>query len=282
MSRGPGKMQQHILDTLRSRSEPTSATALRSLYELGIEVDLDLDKLSPSQKRSVRMSMDRALRQLKASSHIKRDESGNWYPAKDWTARDDKKRALESIAYHEAGHAVVGLALKLPIAFVTMKPRASSLGHVSQAPVHHGVGKVYARGSYLKPIADMAEEDAFGNPESRRNGDWHADIVMSIAGGMAQAEFLKDDRTWRELEGTVGDRRSVAFARRKLGDKARGVEEYEAECGALIRRYWPMIEAVAAKLMKEETLSGGDVYDVCWRTIRSVVRRQHLKRKRGK
>src|SRR5262249_22569394 len=122
-----------------------------------------------------------------------------------------------------------------------------------------------------------SKQDAFGNPVSELNHDWHADAVMSIAGGMAQAEFLKDDRTWRELEGTGGDRRAVAFARRKLGDKARSVEEYEAECEKLIKRHWPMIEAVAAKLLKEETLSGNDVYDICWRTTRNVVRRQHLK-----
>jgi hypothetical protein len=38
-----------------------------------------------------------------------------------------------------------------------------------------------------------------------------------------------------------------------------------------------MIEAVAAKLLNEETLSGNDIYDICWRTARNVVRRQHLK-----
>jgi hypothetical protein len=103
---------------------------------------------------------------------------------------------------------------------------------------------------------------------------------MSIAGGMAEAEFLNDGRTWRELEGTTVDRRLVAFGRRKLGDKARSIEEYEADCEKLIKQHWPMIEAVAARLLKEETLSGNDVYAICWRTARNVVRRQRLKRRR--
>ena len=107
--------------------------------------------------------------------------------------------------------------------------------------------------------------------------DWHADAVMTIAGGMAEAEFLKDGCTWRKLEGTRSDRRIVALARRKLGDQARSIAEYEAECERLIKQHWPLIEAVAAKLLKEETLSGNDVYDICWRTARNVVRRQHLK-----
>ena len=160
---------------------------------------------------------------------------------------------------------------------MTIKPRANYPGHVSYAPEHHGVGEVYARGLYRKPIADMSKQDAFGNPVSGRNENWHARAVMSIAGGMAEAEFLKDDRTWRKLASS-SDRHNIAYYRRKLGDKARSIEECEAECEKLIKQHWPMIEAVAAKLLKEETLSGNDVYAICWRTARTVVRRQHFKR----
>ena len=128
MSRGPGKMQQFILDALRTNSAPTSAGDLRFDYEAELDT---CEGLSPQQRRSVRMSMDRALRKLKAAGHIKRDGCGNWYPAKNWTARDAAARERSRTAYHEAGHAVIGLALKLPVAFATIKPRASSAGHVS-------------------------------------------------------------------------------------------------------------------------------------------------------
>jgi peptidase M41-like protein len=288
MSRGPGKMQKLIMDALRESSVPMSAADLQRLRRLKLlaqwnpETDPDFHIWNTAaRQRSLRMSMDRALRGLKANGAIKRDQDGNWYPAKDWIGRDASERHRASIAYHEAGHAVIGLALKMPVAFVTIKPRKNYLGHVSQAPIRHSVGQVYARGSYWfdEPIADMAKEDAFGNPASQRNDDWHADAVMSIAGGMAEAEFLKDGRTWSQLDGTSGDRRSVAYARRKLGNKARSVREYAAECETLIKQHWPMIEAVAAKLLKEETLSGNDVYSICWRTIRNVVRQQHLKTK---
>src|SRR5262249_28936860 len=103
---------------------------------------------------------------------------------------------------------------------------------------------------------------------------WHSDVVMSLAGAIAQAKFEKDD--WREHV-SPGDKSCIAFDRRKLGDKARTSDEYEAECRKLVEQHWTLIEAVAEKLLKEETLSGSDVSDICWRTARNVVRRQHLK-----
>ena len=155
--------------------------------------------------------MGRALRQLEAAGQIKRNEAGDWYPSKDWAARDEAVRERLAIAYHEAGHAVIGLALNLPVAFVTIKPRGRSGGHVSFTPAHHGIGRVYARGSHRKPIADMSGQDAFGNPVLMRNLDCHADAVMDIAGGMAEAEFIKNGQTWRELASST-DKRLIASA----------------------------------------------------------------------
>ena len=266
------------MGALRNSSVPMSTADLRESHQLEIwaadsDTDLDFEAWATAgRRRSIRMSIGRALRQLEAGGQIERNKAGEWYPAKDWTARDNAERERRCIAYHEAGHAVIGLALKMPIAFVTIKQRAYSGGHVSQAPVHHSIGFVYARGSYSEPIADMCKQDAFGNPVAERNHDWHADIVMTIAGGMAEAEFVKDGNPWRELASS-GDMRCIAFARRNLGDKARSVAEYEAECAKLIKQHWPMIEAVAAKLLDEETLSGADVYSICWRVSRNVVRR---------
>jgi hypothetical protein len=286
MSRGPGKMQAFIMETLRMSRTSKSASFLlerRQLekYEASKHHTFEAWKKpwsTPARRRSVRMSMGRALRQLEAAGQIKRDEEGYWYPSTDWVARDSAERERARTAYHEAGHAVIGLALKLPVAFVTIKPSARVLGHVSRAPIHHSLGEVYARGSNGKPIADASKRDAFGNPVSPIARDWHAEAVTDIAGGMAEAEFMNDGRSWRELEGTGGDRRNLALARRKLGDRARSVEEYEAECEKPIKQHWSLIEAVAAKLLKEETLSGSDVYGICWRAARNVVRQQHLKK----
>jgi hypothetical protein len=218
--------------------------------------------------------MDRALRQLKAAARIKRDALGDWYPVRDWIARDEAECQRLRVAYHEAGHAVIGLALKLAVAFATIKRRASAAGHVSYAPTYHSVGTVFARGNYKRSV-DLSEVDAFGNPVMKLARDLHADTVMTIAGGAAEAEHIKDGSTWRELA-SPADMRIIGYNRRKLGKTARSIEEYAAECSALIKQHWSKIEAVAAKLLKEETLSGNDLYNICWRTARNVVRRQHL------
>jgi hypothetical protein len=286
MSRGPGKIQNLIIDTLQLSAEPVSSTRLRERIALEIwdpdeDPDFDFDAWNTmARQRSVRMSVGRALRQLEAAGQIKRNDGGDWYPARDWIARDNAERERLRTAYHEAGHAVIGLALRLPVAFVTIKGDKRA-PHVSYTPVHYGLGQVYARGSYRKPIADICEHDAFGNVASKRNDDWHADIVVDIAGGMAEGKFLADGTDWRELW-SGGDKRCAAYSRSKLGQQARSLEEYAAECKTLVERHWLMIEAVAARLVTEETLSGNDVYAICWRAARNVVRRQHLKRRRTK
>jgi hypothetical protein len=65
--------------------------------------------------------------------------------------------------------------------------------------------------------------------------------------------------------------------RRKLGDAAKPWERYAKETAALVDKCWPMIEAVAARLMKVDFLSGGEADDIC----RRVVRRQHLRQGRA-
>jgi hypothetical protein len=76
-------------------------------------------------------------------------------------------------AIHEAGHAVVGLALKLPVAFVTIKSGNGSLGYTSQAPVHNPVGLIHLRGArgtlHKSRTLNLSNQDAFGNRDEQAN-----------------------------------------------------------------------------------------------------------------
>jgi hypothetical protein len=75
MSRGPGKLQTFIMDALRMSSVPTSAIKLRA--KLSWEIwdpdngDPDFKAWNtPARRRSIRMSMGRALRQLEGRERL--------------------------------------------------------------------------------------------------------------------------------------------------------------------------------------------------------------------
>lgn len=95
---------------------------------------------------------------------------------------------------------------------------------------------------------------------------------MCIAGPMAHTKFLAET-DWRQ-HASPSDMRIARRHRGKLGDAAKSWEQYEKETAALVNKHWPMIEAVAARLMKVDFLSAYDIDSICQR----VVRRQHLKR----
>ena len=176
----------------------------------------------------------------------------------------------------------------IPVELATIIRKGKTTGHVRHPREPRALGLVYShrrvkrgRGYSYKftEHAKFADVDAFGNPvsSSPTEGDHHAHIVISIAGGMAENEYLINGLRWNALEGTKGDQDHVRAYRRKLGENARTPEEYEAECSALVTKYWPMIEAVANRLLREKTIGGSEIYELCERIARNVVRRQHLK-----
>lgn len=188
-------------------------------------------------------------------------------------------------AYHEAGHAVIGLAVQLPIAYACSVPNGRHhVPHVNRA---HGstwtIGRGYKLiGDRYKPTVrpKAAELDAFGNqPKTiERTPDEHrAEIIMSLAGPMADARHLGDITKWRD-EASNSDMRIARFHRGELGDAAKPWEEYERDTVALVDKYWPMVEAVAARLMQVEWISGSEVDDICGR----VARQQHFTKLRNR
>jgi hypothetical protein len=283
MSRGLGTMQQWIDLELSSYSKGRTVAEMHRQY-LREEEYQEENKRSGAKDhaRAVRNSMTRVLRRLEKLGKARRDDAV-WRSIEAIEANRvievAAKEKLRETAYHEAGHAVIGLAGQLPIGLATIVPKASSLGHVigvaeSTAPV----GPVFRRGSRSWKQVNTDEEaglDPFGNPVRRRvrtAAEHAAEIVMCIAGPMAQAEMRGDYTRWRD-HASNSDMEIARRHRRELGNEAKSWEEYEQETLRLVRKYWAMIEAVAAKLLKEETLSGYDIDAIC----RRVVRRQHLK-----
>jgi hypothetical protein len=270
LSRGPGKTQLLILDALWGGPEPLSTADLRGGCELDREIELHSDsgdydiRLNAAQQRSVRMSMDRALRGLVAAGKIKRNADGLWEPKGEWGAR----RAHEETAFHEAGHAVIGLAVGLDVgAAIIDKDRRGKVTELGG-----GDGGVVAPGRYAGSIGyymrGRKDLDAFGNRRERPEPtpeEHHGEVIMCIAGGMAEAKLLTE-ADWRSLasSGDIARRHS-----KKLGDAAKS---WARATAGLVERYWPMIQAVANALLQKRVLSGYDIDNICQR-----VRRHELK-----
>jgi hypothetical protein len=264
MSRGPGALQTWIMEALRDSDAAMSAADIRDgwMFETWTGDEREDHEWKPS--RSIRMSVGRALRSLAAAGHIKRDKSGDWYPVKEWHGRDKKERDRAETAYHEAGHAVIGLAGELPVSFVTIVPSKYALGHVQTRYQNTGVGWVEDR---------WIDHDAFGNTRKRHKytvAEHHAGIHCDIAGPMAEAELRGDPTQWRK-HASPADMTLARNSRRQLGKVAKEWPEYERETLVLVRKFWSMIEAVAKALLDRGTLSGGDVDDIC----RRIARKHH-------
>lgn len=184
---------------------------------------------------------------------------------------DPAKRKLT--AYHEAGHAVIGLAVQLPIAYACSVPSGrKSVGHVDTE--HRSTWSLGPGWSFKTTVPAKARGlDAFGNVPrkiKRTPAEHRAEILMCFAGGMAEARLLGDAPSWRE-KASSADLQIARFHRGELRNQAAPWDQYERETAALVARYWPMIEAVASRLMQVEWISGREVDDICGR----VARRQY-------
>jgi len=135
----------------------------------------------------------------------------------------------EATAYHEAGHAVVALALGRPVHRVSVRPRRDRLG---QCEFRKGV---------FRPSDDWLEQE----------------ILISLAGLAAEARhtghYARDgaDRDLRYVRRLAlqraTERQLERFERRMLAK----VENLLADEG-----HWRAVEAIAAELLKHEEISG--------------------------
>ena len=274
MSHGLGNMQEWLVTMLFYYPRGKTLGALHREY---LKKTADEESSAEDRARSVRNSMTRALRGLEKLGKVKRGEDGLWLstdPILDAIPYDERK----DTAHHEAGHAVIGLAMQLPIAFACITPGSrQQAGYVSEAHTAGPVGYVYkkhGKSTRLDTESQTAALDAFGNPPLKREcspEEHHGEVIMCIAGGMAEAKLRGDIKNWRVFASRV-DKSIARDHRAKLGDAAKSWGEYEQETAALINKHWPKVEAVAARLMKVDFVGAGEIDAICCR----VVRRQHL------
>src|ERR1700722_13727258 len=139
-------------------------------------------------------------------------------------------------AIHEAGHAVVALAVGVPLAEATIVPEGDFLGHVF-APS----GARYWQDGDDGCLRELVE----------------ADCIVSLAGGVAERLLLPAPFDRR---GCSSDYRNVREWLRKW-ELCRGAIMRRTE--RLVRRHAEAIERVAEALIAHRRLPGEDVVTLC-------------------
>ena len=135
----------------------------------------------------------------------------------------------EVTAYHEAGHAVVALALGRPVHRVSVLPNRDRLG---QCEVRKGA---------FRPTDDWLERE----------------ILISLAGMAAEARhtgaygWAEADRDLRHVRRLVLQRTSERQAERYERRMLAKVEHLLADDG-----HWRAVELIAAELVKQGVISG--------------------------
>jgi hypothetical protein len=222
----PGRMQGWLLEVLRERPGVTIAWLHQRLMSaVKLEPYWWEERGAANRPRSLRNSMTRALRGLARAGKVRRDEVGEWTV----TGGDARDSSRNQTAHHEAGDAVIGMALQLPIAFACITADNSRYsGYVSsERDGGDSVGYLLTKSGRIDKSAKAKERkglDAFGNPPRKR--EWSADerhrrAIEAIAGGVAEARLLDGDTSkWRDYASS-GDLSIVRYQRKELGDAAK-------------------------------------------------------------
>ena len=136
---------------------------------------------------------------------------------------EDRRRL---VAYHEAGHAVIGRVLDIPIKRVTINPKVLNADGVSFTDPTRG------------PLKQFSPDD----------------VIYSFAGAIAEEKF-----TGKPSNCSRGDDEFVRYHSRAYlpKDKRRPVRaELKAKTVELVEKHWPEIEEVARELLEVSTVSG--------------------------
>ena len=151
--------------------------------------------------------------------------------------------AEEITAYHEAGHAVVALALGRPVQHVSILPDRNLLGWCEFKKGVFRPSEDWVEREVLIALAGMAAE-------ARLTGNY------SYEGAAIDLRYAR-----RLLVGRAGDRRADRLERRLLSK----VENLLADDGN-----WLAVEAIARELLAQKSISGRAAKHLYEQALREV------------
>jgi hypothetical protein len=156
------------------------------------------------------------------------------------------------LAYHEAGHAVVGYAIGFQIERVSIVPNEASLGYCL--------------------YQDWDEEEAAA--------DLNTSLMLALAGAVAEEIVMGAPSR------AADERRALVLALSRGDSGARAAErvvEVRQHLARLLAAHWPVVKALAAALRKQRELDGAAAVAIMARAFRKtgIHGRRHANRCEG-
>ncbi|MGH9075065.1 MAG: AAA family ATPase, partial [Acidimicrobiales bacterium] len=173
----------------------------------------------------------------------------------------DEARSV--VAYHEAGHAIVALALPgaMPPHKLTILPRGRTLGHCSMTDTHDRF--VWSRTRLLDQMASLlggwvAERLVFGEAGSGASGD--LERVGSLARRMVREWGMSKDLGPLAFPAANGSGR---YSEREAGaisiEVRRLADEAQDRATSVLSVSRARLDAVAADLLQRETMTSDEI-----------------------
>lgn len=173
------------------------------------------------------------------------DRTAELHPSGRYTIRTlpdlDNRTYEEGSAFHEAGHAVLGLAAGMPLNYVQVEARTDG--------IQDGFGGCVNWGDYSTPVEQWAAMCWAGQQAQMR---WLRALNLDTAANVADVVNLAWDDTRRVLH---------EVRRVGLGEGAGW-----SLCEQLLDRWWPTVEDVAFALAADLYLPGDQVRGIAARS----------------
>lgn len=194
-------------------------------------------------------------------------------PPNRWPA---PRSARERLAYHEAGHVVVGVMLRWAIRTVSIAPEGYLTGYVRhpRTATDYWSAEDIARYGPLPPLSEAAsriESVRYTERATLRRRRARIEIAVILAGRKAEMRFTGRWQHWNGTSDCFQTRDSaLQLAAESSATADEIIEDEGLRADRLLAENWSSVEAVATALLGRSCLTG--------RQVRAIVKSSKQKR----